>query len=47
MKSTFCIDSVASFNDINKASTNNSKTKQTFSFSKSQRFCPIKPLYII
>ena len=38
MRSTFCINSVSTFNDINKSLTNKSKTKQTFSFSKTPRF---------
>lgn len=46
MKSKFCISSTASFDKINKAPTNNSITKQTFSFARSNRFEPSKPTYI-
>ncbi len=38
MKEKFCLSSSSSFNEINKAQTNKSKTKQTFSFGKSNRF---------
>lgn len=47
MKSQFCITSTASFEKINKSLTNRSTTKQTFSFSKSNRFDEAKPTYII
>jgi hypothetical protein len=46
MRSQFCIGSTASFEKINKALTNRSATKQTFSFSKSNRFDDAKPAYI-
>lgn len=46
MKSKFCISSTASFDQINKAPTNHSITKQTFSFARSNRFEPLKPTYI-
>lgn len=46
MKEKFCIASVSSFKDINMASTNNSKTKQTFSFNKTPRFEKIQPVYM-
>lgn len=45
MRSKFCISSTASFDQINKASTNKSITKQTFSFSRSNRFEAPKPKY--
>jgi hypothetical protein len=46
MRSQFCISSTASFEKINKAVTNRSGTKQTFSFSKSNRFEDPKPTLI-
>ena len=42
MKTKYCLKSTASFKDINKSSVNRSKSKQTFSFCKSQRFETIK-----
>lgn len=45
MRGKFCISSTASFHQINKAPTNNSGTKQTFSFSKGNRFESQKPMY--
>ena len=38
MKSKFCLESVASFAQINQATTNQSPTKHTFTFSKGSRF---------
>ena len=38
MKTKFCLDSVASFDQINHSVINQSPTKQTFSFSKGSRF---------
>lgn len=38
MKAKFCLDSVASFDQINRSSINQSPNKQTFSFSKGNRF---------
>jgi len=46
MRSQFCISSTASFEKINKAVTNRSTTKQTFSFTKSNRFDDAKAMYI-
>lgn len=43
MKSKYCMSSVASFDKINKAVTNRSTNKQTFSFSKGDRFHSAKP----
>lgn len=34
MKGKYCLNSVASFKDINNSQTNKSRTKQSFSFSK-------------
>lgn len=45
MKDKFCLDSVASFKDINQSSINNSKTKATFSFGKTARFEDYRPTY--
>lgn len=47
MKSQFCLTSTASFEQINRASTNRSRTKQTFSFSKGNRFPDSKPMYCL
>ena len=43
MKSRFCLSSVSSFDKINKSVTNRSATKQTFTFSKTNRFTNPSP----
>lgn len=43
MKTKYCLNSTLSFNDINKSHTNKSKSKQTYSFSKTPRFDTIQP----
>lgn len=43
MKGKTNLASATSFERINKAQTNRSTTKQTFSFSKGQRFLEAKP----
>ena len=45
MKEKYCIKSIAPFHTINQSPTNLSSSKQTFSFSKSSRFEPIKATY--
>jgi hypothetical protein len=45
MKSKFCLSSTASFDKINKASTNKSSTKQAFSFGRTSRFISNPPMY--
>jgi hypothetical protein len=45
MRSKFCLSSTTSFEKINKAATNRSITKQTFTFSRSSRFDPPKAKY--
>lgn len=44
MKGKFCITSTTSFENINKAQTNRSATKRTYSFSKGSRFEQAKPM---
>lgn len=47
MKDKYCLDSIVPFKTINEAQTNTSRTKQAFSFSRSNRFdssatyCPV------
>lgn len=45
MKSKYCLSSTTSFDKINKAATNRSITKQTFSFARSSRFEAPKSKY--
>ncbi len=38
MSDKYTLKSTGLYNDVNRSQTNNSKTKQTFSFCKSPRF---------
>jgi len=45
MRDKYCLESVLPFQSINQSQTNRSRTKQTFSFSKSPRFANTQPKY--
>lgn len=47
MRSKFCLSSTASFEKINRAQTNRSTTKKTYSFSKTNRFEELRSVYIL